>query len=194
MKWRENSPPEALPDVLNDLSLRDYQTKLTELHRQEAELAATYKPEYSKVKEVDAQIAPLQAAVEHERQAILERIRNEFEEAQRREKLLEADYAVQSKVVTQDAEKAIQYNILKREVDTNQQIYEAVMQRVKESSITSAMRASNVRIVDPAKPPAQALQTIRHNERRFGLARRSFSWNRLRCDARADRSHPAGTG
>ena len=151
----KNSPPDALPDVLNDVSLRDYQTKLTELRRQEAELEATYKPGYEKVKRVNAQIQPLQAAVEQERQDILDRIRNEYEEALRREKLLEADYAAQAKLVTDDAEKSIQYNILKREVDTNQQIYQAMLERVKESSITSAMRASNVRIVDSAKPPVK---------------------------------------
>jgi succinoglycan biosynthesis transport protein ExoP len=44
---------------------------------------------------------------------------------------------------------------LKHEVDTNRQIYEAMLQRVKESSIMSAMTASNVRVIDPAKPPRQ---------------------------------------
>ncbi len=147
----KNSPAEALPDVLNDLSLRDYQTKLTDLRRQQAEMTATYKPEYSKVKRIDAQIVPLEAALERERQAILVRIKNDFAEAKRRERLLSDDYAAQSRLVSHDAEKSIQYNILKREVDTNRQIYEAMLQRVKESSITSAMRASNVRVVDPAK-------------------------------------------
>ena len=54
-----------------------------------------------------------------------------------------------------DSEKAIQYNILKREVDTNRQVYETVLQRVKESSIASALRASNVRVVDRARPPEE---------------------------------------
>ena len=35
-----SSPAEALPDVLNDSTLRDYQAKLTELKRQIAELHA----------------------------------------------------------------------------------------------------------------------------------------------------------
>ena len=48
----------------------------------------------------------------------------------------------------------IHYNILKREVDTNRQIYEAMLQRVKESGIASAMKSSGVRVVDPAVPPS----------------------------------------
>ncbi len=144
---------ETLPDVLNDSNLRTLQTNLTDLRRREAELGATFKSDYSKVKKIKAEIAALEAAIEQERSAIVSRIKNDFEEAQRREKLLAAAYAGQTRLVSEDSENAIQYNILKREVDTNRQVYEAMLQRVKESSIASAMRASNVRIIDPAKPP-----------------------------------------
>ena len=80
-------------------------------------------------------------------------IHNEYDPAMRREKLLAADYNAQSSVVTDQAGKSIQYNILKREVDTNRQLYESTLQQVKEASVASAIRASNIRIVDPAKPP-----------------------------------------
>jgi succinoglycan biosynthesis transport protein ExoP len=149
----KNSSPETLPDVLNDPTLQDYQSKITELRRQEAELSATYKPEYSRVKKVQAQLATVEAALKRERAAIINRIKNEYDEALQRERMLARDYAAQTRVVTAEAEKSIQYNILKREVETNRQLYEAMLQRVKESSILSALRASNVRVVDPAKPP-----------------------------------------
>ena len=154
-RWEitNSAAPETLPDVLNDVSLRDYQVKLTDLKRQQAEMTQTFKPEYSKVKRIQAQIASLEAALVRERKSITERIRNENDEAVRREKLLSTDYATQAKLVTQDASKAVQYNILKRELDTNRQLYDSMLQRVKESSIASAMRASNIRIVDVATAP-----------------------------------------
>jgi succinoglycan biosynthesis transport protein ExoP len=148
-----SSSPETLPDVLNDTALRDYQAKLTDLRRQRAELATTFTPEYSKVKRLEAQIASLESALDKERSAIIKRIRNEYDEALRRENLLAADYAKQARLVTLEAGKAIQYNILKRDLDSNRQLYEAMLQRMKEVSVASAMRASNVRVVDPAKPP-----------------------------------------
>jgi capsular exopolysaccharide synthesis family protein len=148
-----SATPDTLPDVLNDSNLRDIQIKLTDLRRQEAELATTYKADYTKVRRIQAQIASLESALERERAAILSRIRNEYDEAQRREKLLAAAYGSQAQVVTQDSEKEIQYNILKREVESNRQLYEGMLQRVKESAIASAMNASNVRVVDAAKTP-----------------------------------------
>jgi uncharacterized protein involved in exopolysaccharide biosynthesis len=99
-----SSPPEALPDVLNDTGLGDYQAKLTELNRQYADLRATYTPEYAKVKRVEAQMVTIQSALDRERSNILKRIRNEYDEALRRETLLGADYAAQRGVVTGDLE------------------------------------------------------------------------------------------
>jgi polysaccharide biosynthesis transport protein len=145
--------PDTLPDVLNDSNLRALQTNLTDLRRQEAELATTFKPDYSKVKRIRAEIVALESALEHERAAIVSRIANDFQEAQHREQLLSTAYDNQVRLVMQDSDNSIQYNILKREADTNRQIYESMLQRVKESSIASAMRASNVRVIDPARPP-----------------------------------------
>jgi succinoglycan biosynthesis transport protein ExoP len=58
-------------------------------------------------------------------------------------------------VVNEQAGKVIHYSILKREVDTNRQIYEAMLQKVKEADIASAMRASGFRVVDAAQAPAR---------------------------------------
>jgi capsular exopolysaccharide synthesis family protein len=95
----------------------------------------------------------VQAELDRERADIVSRIRNDYDGALRREKLLAADYDAQSRIVTEQAGKSIQYNILKRDVDSNRQIYESVLQQVREASVASAIRASNIRIVDPADPP-----------------------------------------
>jgi capsular exopolysaccharide synthesis family protein len=62
--------------------------------------------------------------------------------------------------VVNDSEKAIQYDMLKREVDSNRQVYQAMLQRVKESSIVAAMKETNVRVLDPAKPPTHPFKPI----------------------------------
>lgn len=150
-----SSPPETLPDVLSDETLREYKTKLVGLHQQIAELSATYTPEYPKVKRLEAQTAVIEADFARERGAILKRIRNEYEETLRRERLLAASYAQQAKVVAAEGERGIQYGILKREVDSNRQLYDTMLQQLKQATIASALRASNVRVVDAAKPAAR---------------------------------------
>ena len=145
--------PDTLPDVLNDSNLRALETSLTDLRRQEAQLGVTFTGDYSKTKKLHAEAAALEEAISRKRAEIVSRIANELTEAQRREQLLRAAYADQTLAVTRDSEKSIQYDVLKREVDTNRQIYEATLQRVKEAGVAAAIRASNIRIVDPASAP-----------------------------------------
>jgi len=154
----QSSSPDALPDVLNDTGLRETQAKITELRSQIADLSTTFTPEHAKVQRAQAELDTLEAAFERDRTAILKRIKNEFDESARKEKLLSAAYASQTAEVTGLGEKAIQYNIMKHEVDSNRQLYDAMLQQLKESSIASAMRASNVRVVDPAKVPKRPVK------------------------------------
>jgi polysaccharide biosynthesis transport protein len=148
-----SASPDTLPDVLGDTNLRTLESNLTDLRRQQAQLEVNFTGDYGKVKQIHAEISTLEQAVAQKRAEIVTRIANELTEAQRREELLASAYSAQTMRVTGDSEKSIRYDVLKREVDTNQQIYEAMLERVKESTIASAMKASNVRVIDAAVPP-----------------------------------------
>jgi capsular exopolysaccharide synthesis family protein len=153
----QNSPPDSLADVLNDPSLRDTQGKINDVKRQIAELSAVYSPEYSKVQRLQAQLDSLQNIFDKARDQILSRIKTDFQASSRQEQLLLNAYNSQAHEVTGQDEKAIQYNILKRDVDSNRQLYDTMLQQMKEASIASAMRASNIRIVDAAELPTQSV-------------------------------------
>jgi polysaccharide biosynthesis transport protein len=147
------SPSEALPEVLDDPHLGGLRTQITDLQRQVAELSAVYTPDFPKIKRLQAEIQMLQTSFERERAAVLEKVRNEYQEAMERERLLVNDYADQAKVVTGESEKAIQYQILARAVDNNRQIYDAMLRRISESGIDAALKASSIRLLDPAIVP-----------------------------------------
>ena len=49
--------------------------------------------------------------------------------------------------------RSIQYNILKREVDTNRSLYDGLLQRYKEVDVASGVGANNVFVVDRAELP-----------------------------------------
>ena len=147
--------PESLPEVLDDATLKEYQIKLTDLRRQLAEISSSLTPAHPAVKKVQAQVSALELALDKERTNIVERIRNEFQSAQRRERLLAANYTSQAGLMSEQAAKVTHYNILKREVDTNRQLYDSMLQNVQEAGMTSALGASNIRVVDSAVPPTR---------------------------------------
>jgi capsular exopolysaccharide synthesis family protein len=149
----QNAPADSLADVISDSGLRDTESKINELRRQIADMSAIYNPEYSKIKRLQAELDEMQPVFEKQRADILSRIKNDFVEASRKERLLQNAYNAQASEVTGQDEKAIQYNILKRDVDSNRQLYDTMLQQMKQASIASALRASNVRVVDPATLP-----------------------------------------
>ncbi len=150
-----SAPPESLPEVLDDKTLEDYQVKLTDLRRQLAELSAALTLAHPAVKKVQAQVTSLELALSTERAAVVQRIRNEYQSAYRRENLLTANYSSQARLVSEQAAEVAHYNILKSDVDTNRQLYDSMLHNVQEAGMTSALRASNIRVVDSAVPPTR---------------------------------------
>jgi capsular exopolysaccharide synthesis family protein len=152
METAVQTPVEAVEAPVGS-TLRDYQSKLTDLRRQRADLVAVYTPDFDGVKRLDGQIHALESALRSENAAILQGIQSDYNDSLRREKLLENSYLQQIGRVSAQAESTIQYGILKREVDTNREVYNNMLQRAAEARVASAMRASNARMVDPAKTP-----------------------------------------
>jgi len=116
-------------------------------------MESTFTPTYFKVRNLKSQIAELEAIMRKERANIVGRLRNEYRVAVRREKLVEKSYQRESRAVSNEAARAVHYNVLKREVDTNRALYETALQKVKEAGLAAAIRASNIRVISPAKRP-----------------------------------------
>jgi polysaccharide biosynthesis transport protein len=148
------APPESLPQVLDDPTLKEYQVKLTDLRRQLAEISSSLTPSHPAVKEIQAQVTTLESALEKERANIVQRIHNEYVSAQQTEHLLKFNYDSQARLMSDQADKVTHYNILKHEVDTNRQLYDSLLQNVQQASMNSALGASNIRVVDSASVPA----------------------------------------
>jgi hypothetical protein len=64
----------------------------------------------------------------------------------------------------------VQYNILKRQADSNRSLYDTLLQRLKEAEISSSLMASNVRIVDRAELPTHAVRPVKTQSLLNGLA------------------------
>jgi polysaccharide biosynthesis transport protein len=148
----------SLPGVFDDRLLQELSVRLADLQRQKAQLSATFTDGYPKVKEIQSQITEIQGSLERERWRAAQKISNDYFAALRRENLARQAFAERQAQANEVAEKSVQYGILSREVDTNKGLYEGLLQRLKEASVSAGLKASNIRIVDlgtvPYKPIA----------------------------------------
>jgi polysaccharide biosynthesis transport protein len=148
----------SLPEVSDSKVIQDLSERLADLKREYARLSTNFNADYPRVKEIQSQIDEMAAAIQQQRQDAASRITNDYLAALRREELVRQALREEQKQLNQTAARAVQYNILKREVDTNKQLYEGLLQRMKEASVSASLRASNIRIVDSAEPPTRPIK------------------------------------
>ena len=149
----ETGDAAALPGLADNKLLQDLTVRLADLERERAQLGTTFTPEYPRVRQVQSQIDQIEAVLTRERRRAVERVKNEYAAAVRREALVKQAWEAQQREAHQVAERTVQYNILRREVGANRELYEGLLSRLKEAGVSAGLKSSNIRIVDAAEPP-----------------------------------------
>jgi succinoglycan biosynthesis transport protein ExoP len=143
----------SLPGIFNNKLMQDLTEKLAELDREHSRLSSIFNPDYPQVKEIQSQIDEAQATLSGERARAAKSITNDYRAAVERENMLEQAFKDQQRDADVIAERSVQYNILKREADTNKQLYVGLLEKLKETGVSTSMKAANIRVIDPAYPP-----------------------------------------
>lgn len=143
----------ALPGVLDNKLIQELTTRLADLQREQSRLTATFNPSYPRVKELQSQIDEVQGMLDAERARAASGIANDYTASVSHEQMLRDAFVEQEKQANDIAGKSVQYNILKREADTNKQLYVGLLSKLKETGVSSSLKATNIRVVDPAYPP-----------------------------------------
>ena len=140
------------------------------LREQYAEALAQYGPAYPKALRLQQQIKDEEALIARERRRLVENIRNEYMAALQREHALAAAVAQQKTEVDRVNLLLIEHNILKREFDSNQQLYDNLLQRLKDATVSAGLQATNIHIVDEAPIPTYPVRPNKLRNIEFALA------------------------
>ncbi len=147
------SPPDSLPDVVDNPLYQQSQAKLAQLKQDLAKLNETLTPANPKVQRVQEEIVETTAEMQKEKERILQRFQTDYDNVLRHEKLLASAYSSQAGTVSSQSDKAAQYLQLKREVDLYQGTLNAMMAQLNQSTIASALPTTNARVIDAATTP-----------------------------------------
>ncbi|HSC36144.1 MAG TPA: polysaccharide biosynthesis tyrosine autokinase [Thermodesulfobacteriota bacterium] len=144
---------ESLPLIMNDPYIQSLKGEHARANSEYSQLSATFKSGYPKVKELGARVAELQRKINEAQTSIASSIKSDYEAALKKEETLRESYQKQKTLASALNDKSIQYNILKREVESNETIYNTLLQRLKETEVSSAIKASSIQVVDYAQIP-----------------------------------------
>ena len=153
--WRQLDAANAisLPQLLTNKvieSLRDKRSTLESSYQQNLQ---QYKASYPNMLELSGQIAEIDRQLAAEVITLKASYKAAYQSALDQESEMKKRIETLKQDVLDLQKRSIEYNILKREVDTNRSLYDGLLQRFKEVDIAGGVGANNVFIVDTATLP-----------------------------------------
>ena len=145
--------PESAPQVLESKTVQTYKEQKAKLEAEYLTNLSVYKPEFPKMLQLKAQIAELEGRIKGEVSAVLTSLKGQFEAAKKQEDKVRERLQDTRKEILLTQDKNVDLNLYKRELSTNREIYDGLLQRLKEVGVTSGVTANNISVVDEANTP-----------------------------------------
>lgn len=117
-----------------------------------ADLIERFEPAYLPARALKQQIVTLDQSIAKEEQRVAGASTTAYDAARQRETMLRARLEVLLAKLDSQNQATIQYNIYQRDVDTNRQLYDGLLQRYKEIGV-AGVGMNTIAIVDPAVMP-----------------------------------------
>lgn len=157
--WRQASSGDglSLPQVISSPLIQSLRTEQVKLQTEYQQKLATFKPDYPEMQRLKSQMGEIQQQINGEVINIRQSLKSGYDAAARQEQMLNERI---SSLKTDELDlqtRSIRYNMLKREADTNRQLYDALLQRYKEIGVAGNVGSNNVSIVDTAEVPSNPI-------------------------------------
>jgi capsular exopolysaccharide synthesis family protein len=150
---RQGVPLDSIPVILNNELIQEVKQSEIELSKRLAELSGRYGPNHPRIKAIKSELRTLNQKKKAEINKVINSLENEYEVALAREKSLKNSLAQLKEEAQNLNEKAIEYGVLKRQAESARQMYDLLIKRFKETSMSEEIKTGNIRIMDQAEVP-----------------------------------------
>src|SRR5580658_2648729 len=138
--------------------LESLRGKEADVKIQAAELSTQFGPSYPKVAQLNSQTKEIETEILAETRKVAGKIRGQYMAALQRENMLHDALEKQKQEANKLNESAIEYSILKRDLESYRTLYEGLMQKMKEATVSAGLKSNNFRIVDVARVPTYPIE------------------------------------
>jgi capsular exopolysaccharide synthesis family protein len=142
----------TIPAVLQDKVVGDLKSVEAAARRTVSALEKRYGPKHPKMIAANADLAEAEMRVKRRMREVLSGMEKQYRVVSAEMSSLQSAMGETKGELQQINRKGYELGVLEREVETNRQLYELFLGRLKETSETSGMQTANARIVDPAAP------------------------------------------
>src|SRR5690242_12620696 len=145
---------DGVPQMHDDSVLQDLLKKRSDAQTQYTDALNQYGPNFPKVQRLQAQLREIDQLIEKGKKNVVDQLGNDYKAASQREALLTQALERQKSEANHMSERLVKYNILKRDAEANKAMYDGLLTKLKEADISVGLKASNIRVVDPAMIPS----------------------------------------
>ena len=150
-------------------NLQDLQHQRNELKINLADASATYGANNRHLKEMQTQLRALDDQIHQELQQIVQRAQGDFQLAQATEGEIQRQFDQQQEAASKLNEKTVQFAVLSQEAFSRKKLYEDLYTKLQEANVSAGIKATNITIVDPARPQSIPISPKRGSNLGLGL-------------------------
>ena len=147
---------EEFPESLVTPTIQQRQEALLQLEHRLTALRTQFLESWPAVVQARNELELVTEQLEREKAAALAQARQQaaldLRAAEAKLRAITAAKTEQEETVLRLQDASIQYNIIRREVETNQKLYEGLLERLNETGIVSGMELGALHVVEPAVP------------------------------------------
>ncbi|WP_339685736.1 polysaccharide biosynthesis tyrosine autokinase [uncultured Pseudoalteromonas sp.] len=143
----------SMPEITSHKVIQDVKREVILVERKVSELAQVYGAKHPKMISAKAELSTVKVNLNKQIKGLITGIEKELNRITRTVKALESDLAKIRAEYQDITRKETQYNQLKREVETNRNIFNTFLSRSKETEVTSDFSSAAARFTDYAYAP-----------------------------------------
>ena len=147
-----------MPEISNYPIIQTLRTKLVELKGEQIEMGTKYGPRHPKMIKLISGIRQIEAEIQAEANRLEKTIKAELDRAIDVENKLTQSLEHQKQFALSLGERGIEYEVLKQQAESRQDVYDFLLKQSEEIGLSSAISSSNMRIVDEAAIPVEPVR------------------------------------
>ena len=140
-------------EALTNLAITGLRQKRAEVAADYAKMMSQFEPGYPPAQALAQELGELDRNIAREERRVTDAFQNNYNQALARENTLKERVDTLKTGLIDQRRRTIQYNIYQREVDTNRELYNGLLQRYKEIGVAGGIGTNNVSVVDSAEAP-----------------------------------------
>ncbi len=149
---------ESFSVIASEPTIQSLRNQILKAEQNAEELSKKYGKKHPAMMKAEEELKGLQQKRDQEISRVISSIKNEYELAKSNEASLRNMMSSTKAEAINLNEKFIQYGVLTRDVETNKQLYDALMKKMKEQSVTEEIRTVNVWVVEKAEKPTSPVK------------------------------------